>query len=279
MSFRLGGGMCRLPRAGLWLGDMERAAMNSILRLAAVATLVVPVAVHAAPTAPTAAEIGPAPSFADAVRIGEAELRNRLIDPDSAHIEWPYNFIGGSLKSMFSKRRSGFFTCGFVNAKNRMGGFTGKSWFLIMENAGTVTELDIGEADEIDAATISCNDFVKHESLPPSPASVTASPSPSPVTTFEGFQRASDASAAAAALSGGLGISFLPTPAGAVIVAVAKNSVAEEAGFRPGQVIQSVNGIDLRGMPVPAAIAVIRGLPKNSTFVMAGAGSIKVSRP
>ena len=120
------------------------------VRTIAAALAIAPAGALAAPSPPTAADFGPAPTFQDAVRLGEAELRARLIDPDSAHVEWPYNFISGSLKSMFSKRRAGFFTCGRVNAKNRMGGYTGQSWFLIIENSGIVTELDIGGDDGID---------------------------------------------------------------------------------------------------------------------------------
>lgn len=226
--------------------------------------------VLAAP-APSTADVGPVPVFQDAVRIGEGELRQRLIDPDSAKIEWPYNFISGSLKSMFSKRRAGFFTCGRVNAKNRMGGYTGQSWFLIIENSGVVTELDIGDADGIDAATVSCDDFVKHGTLPAAPA-VASDPS-------QALQSVADASAAAAAAGGGLGVAFLPASAGVVIMAVGKGTLAERSGFKAGQVVQSVNGIDLRGMPAPAVTAVIRALPKASTFALAGGGAVIVNRP
>lgn len=252
---------------------------GSLLWITLAAALLCPTAARANPAPPTPAELGPTPTFDDAVRIGEAALRSRLIDPDSARIEWPYNFIGGALKSMLSKRRTGFFTCGLVNAKNAMGGYSGKSWFLILENGGQVTELDIGETDGMDPATISCESFVKHGSLSPAPATAQLAGAVPKAPSLQDFQLASDASAASAAASGGFGIAFLPTPAGAVIMSVAKNSTAERAGLKAGQVIQSVNGIDLRGMPAPAAMAVIRGLPKEASFVMVGIGTIKVSRP
>lgn len=244
------------------------------VRTIAAAMAITPAGAIAAPSPPAAADTGPAPTFQDAVRLGEAQLRARLIDPDSAHIEWPYNFISGSLKSMLSKRRAGFFTCGRVNAKNRMGGYTGQSWFLIIENSGVVTELDIGEGDGLDAATVSCNNFVKHGALPAAPTSATA-----PSEALQTLQGAVDASAAAVVAGGGLGVAFLTAPAGIVIMAVGKGTLAERSGLKAGQVVQSVNGIDLRGMPAPAVTAVIKALPKSSTLALAGGGAVIVSRP
>ena len=54
----------------------------------------------------------------------EAALRARLIDPDSAKIEWPYGFLYGTWKPPFSKRIEGYWTCGLINARNRMGAYT-----------------------------------------------------------------------------------------------------------------------------------------------------------
>ena len=100
----------------------------------------------------------------------------------------PYNFYRYALKSMFCKRRTGFFTCGLVNAKNSMGSFSGKSWFLVMENGGQVTELDIGERDGMDTATISCDDFVKHGALSPAPASAQLAGSLPGASSLQDFQ-------------------------------------------------------------------------------------------
>ena len=237
------------------------------------AMVIAPVGALAAPTPPAAADTGPAPTFQDAVRLGEAEIRARLIDPDSAHIEWPYNFVSGSLKALLGKRRAGIFTCGRVNAKNRMGGYTGQSWFLIVENSGVVTMLDMGQSDGVDTATASCAAFVKNGQLPPAPALASA-----PGQALQAFRGVADTSAAAAAAGGGLGVAFLPAPAGVVIMAVGKGTLAERSGFKAGQVVQSVNGIDLRGMPAPAVTAVIKALPERATFVLAGGGTIDVAR-
>ena len=147
---------------------------------------------------PAPSDVGPVPTFQDAVRLGETSLRASLIDPDSAHIEWPYNFVSGSLKALLGKRRAGFFTCGRVNAKNRMGGYTGQSWFLIVENSGVVTMLDMGQSDGVDTATASCAAFVKNGQLPPAPALASA-----PSQALQAFLGVADASAAAAAAGGG----------------------------------------------------------------------------
>jgi hypothetical protein len=62
----------------------------------------------------------------------EAGLRGRLIDPDSAQFEWPYKFVWGYWKPFLSKRVNGYVTCGTVNARNRMGGYAGRSAFVVV---------------------------------------------------------------------------------------------------------------------------------------------------
>lgn len=202
----------------------------------------------------TAEMMGPAPTFEQARDLGERAIRATLIDPDSAKFEWPYNFVGGSLKPLFGHTTYGFYTCGFVNAKNRMGGYAGAGWFLIMERAGVVTSIDVSNPDQITPASATCPDLVKNGTLPPAPQPVAESVSTGP---------------------GPLGVQFQPTPYGAMIAIVAPGSVADKVGLKPGEVIESVNGIPIKGM-APADMIKVVAAPTASTFGIIGSGEVRV---
>ena len=62
----------------------------------------------------------------------ETAVRQRLVDPDSARIEWPYGFKWGGYKPMLRKRIHGWATCVMVNGRNRMGGYTGNKPAVIV---------------------------------------------------------------------------------------------------------------------------------------------------
>lgn len=58
------------------------------------------------------------------------ELNSTLIDPGSAHINLPYGFTPMTRWRIWGVEMTGFFTCGVVNSRNRMGGYVGKTAFL-----------------------------------------------------------------------------------------------------------------------------------------------------
>jgi hypothetical protein len=90
----------------------------------------------------------PAPDYANMRAQGEAAIRERLIDPSSAEIEWPYGFVEGTWPTIFKNRTyDGYITCGFVNAKNRMGGYGGRTAFVVVIADGQVRYSDIGKPD------------------------------------------------------------------------------------------------------------------------------------
>jgi hypothetical protein len=229
----------------------------------------------AAAVAPAAIDPGPAPSWDEAVVIGNQAILSRLIDPDSARVAWPYTLFGGSLKGLFSKRQTGWITCGLVNARNRMGGYTGNAFFLIVIRDRQVISLEIGQPGEIDVASATCPDLIKKGTIRPSGA--LADPMPVAMSTPSAAQ-AGAVAAASAAQQGGLGISFIPSDAGLVIVAVAPGSPAESAGLKASQVIQKVNGIDLRGMSQEAAQAVLKGLPNSAELELAAGAKVSILR-
>lgn len=212
------------------------------------------------------ADVGPAPTWRQATTLGEQAIRATLIDPQSAQIEWPYNFVGGTL----GHRRAGYWTCGRVNAKNRMGGYAGPAWFLVMIHDGAVSEMEVGSPDGVDGATPTCLSALKRGLLAPAPQSP-----PLATTRPQKLMDAADASAAAAARKGGLGISFLPSPVGAVILAVAPGSLAEKSGLKPGETIESVDAMSVKDMATADMIKAISA-PTVATLGIAGVGTVRV---
>jgi hypothetical protein len=73
-----------------------------------------------------------------------------------------------------SKRIDGYWSCGLINARNRMGGYTGSTAFVVvLDPAGYVKYAEIGESKDFDLLTATCSNSVKH--LPPPPRELLAS--------------------------------------------------------------------------------------------------------
>jgi hypothetical protein len=101
-------------------------------------------------------------------RNAEAALRGRLIDPESAHIEWPHGFLLGSWRPLFGSRVEGYWTCGLINARNRMGGYTGATAFVVvLSPEGDVRHADVGSARDVDLLSNQCARSISL--LPPPP--------------------------------------------------------------------------------------------------------------
>ncbi|MPS34682.1 MAG: PDZ domain-containing protein [Stenotrophomonas sp.] len=101
-------------------------------------------------------------------RVAEQVLRSRLIDPDSARIEWPYGFLNGSWKPAFQKPIEGYWTCGLINAKNRMGGYTGSHAFVVVVSpTGLVQYVEMGTGKDFDILSSQCANSARL--LPPAP--------------------------------------------------------------------------------------------------------------
>jgi len=113
------------------------------------------------------------PDWALFRRNAETALRARLIDPDSARIDWPYGFLRGSWRPFLSKRIDGYWSCGSINARNRMGGYTGSTSFVVvLDPNGRVQYSDVGTSKDVDIVTSQCSNAVKL--LPPAPAALVA---------------------------------------------------------------------------------------------------------
>lgn len=128
------------------------------------------------------------PDYALFKRVSERELRSRLIDPDSARIEWPYGFLKGSWKPPFQGKIDGYWTCGRINAKNRMGGYVGSSSFVVvLGESGDIRFVQMGTGRDFDLVSAQCSNSVKN--LPPAPKEL--SDTQSPATSSSGDSIAS----------------------------------------------------------------------------------------
>lgn len=150
----------------LRIHEVEKIVKNTGLLLATVAVVQLASSVAAAKP-PEPLDIGNSPTQMEAVQLGEQAVRKQMLDPDAAKIEWPYMFRGGTLNPRFGKPTAGFWTCGLVNGKNRYGGYSGQTWFLIMINNGVVNSLDIGTPGQISSATSNCPDYLEKGLLLP----------------------------------------------------------------------------------------------------------------
>ncbi|MDA8707963.1 SHOCT domain-containing protein [Hellea sp.] len=97
------------------------------------------------------------PNFREFRSRAESQIKKKLIDPASASIEWPYEFTYGTWKPFLGSKIEGYWSCGVVNAKNRMGGFTGRTFFIaVVGSDGTVKHTGIGTNDDIDIVSAQC---------------------------------------------------------------------------------------------------------------------------
>jgi hypothetical protein len=116
--------------------------------------------------------VSSAPDWALFRRNAESALRARLIDPDSARIEWPHGFLLGTWKPFLSKAIEGYWSCGLINARNRMGGYTGATAFVVVvDPTGYLKYSEVGGTDDFDILSASCAKSARL--LPPPPAELT----------------------------------------------------------------------------------------------------------
>jgi len=85
----------------------------------------------ATPSAAAQIDYGQPVTYEQGIKAGEKAIKADLIDPSSAQIEWPYNFVKFSEKVPLFKRTTGYATCVTVNSKNRLGGYVGSKAYRI----------------------------------------------------------------------------------------------------------------------------------------------------
>ena len=102
------------------------------------------------------ADYGPPPTEAEFFRVAEEEIRNSLIDPDSGRFDWPNPIVRGYWPETGYSRAGyfGYFTCGRINARNRMGGYTGRKPFAVVYRYGRILYSNIADSTYGDIAML-----------------------------------------------------------------------------------------------------------------------------
>jgi hypothetical protein len=215
--------------------------------------------------APVNHTYGPPPSWDKFREIGETYVISQTIDPDSAKISWTGKYFKGEHKPVLLPRSYGYVSCGSVNAKNRMGGYTGASAFIV------VVDYDRVLYGEIDRSTgglagKACNEYARQMKFEPLSAEEQSS-----ITSGA----ASAASSSGQLTSATSGLSMRSMPDGAYISGVAAGSPAAQAGLAPGMVVSAVNAIPLSGLG-DAMLRIIDAAGPTASLSIVGGRTIKL---
>lgn len=197
--------------------------------------------------------VGEAPSWARYRQLAEMNIAARLVDPESARFTWTAGFTRGEYKPFLQGKVRGYIACGYVNAKNRMGGYTGATSFVtvVAQDRIVYAELDRRAGGMI---AEQCAKSARAGYFPPLAIDTAAA-------RFGG-----DASTAVATTAG---LTLRAMPEGAYITAVVPDSPAASAGLAPGMVIARVNAIPLAGMG-EAMLKVIDAAGANAALELVG---------
>lgn len=86
----------------------------------------------------------------------EQAVRAQLFDPNSAEFEWPgrWNENRDFKFWRWSKPIHGDYTCGKVNAHNRMGGYVGQTYFLVVVSDGAIAFLQLDTSGDSDLSIV-----------------------------------------------------------------------------------------------------------------------------
>jgi membrane-associated protease RseP (regulator of RpoE activity) len=208
---------------------------------------------------------GPRPTDQEFVQKTTESLLSSFFDPSAAIVQWPNGLAGGWWKPFLSKKIPGWFTCGRVNGKNRMGGYVGFHSFVAVMRDGAVVYTEVGSGD-YDMLEAQCQKAISNGVIPTVPL-VTETPTlvtPSPP---------------AAGFAPLLGFAFADDPDGVRIDAVTPGSVAEAAGLKPGTILQKVNGVSLASLDFATKLKLLEATDAGATLLTADGGEVLMKRP
>jgi membrane-associated protease RseP (regulator of RpoE activity) len=212
--------------------------------------------VAAAPKAAPSFDYGTAPSWGQFQELAEARVRSDLSDPSSAQFRWDQGFTQGYIHPFMGERQYGYWTCGFVNGKNKFGGYVGETRFVVVVRDNAVVFAQVGHNSGIDPVTASCNKYARAGTFPAVSAMSTIPVANSAITGF--------------------GFSFREAPDGAYIDKVTSATPAALAGLKPGMVVSDLNSIPLKGMSQRSLNLYFAGAPSETTLTIIGLGEIKL---
>jgi len=204
---------------------------------------------------------GPAPAWEQYRKLAEADIRDRLIDPESARLEWLGQYHKGEFKPFLQARVHGYVGCGTVNSRNRMGGYVGRTNFVVVIDYDRVL---FAEIDKRPGGMIAdqCTAALRAGLFAPLPGTSGAAPA-----------SMGAAAGATPAANAATGLTLRAMPDGAYVAAVAPASPAGAAGLKPGMVIASVNAIPLAGMG-DAMLKVVDAAGANASLAIVGGQTV-----
>jgi hypothetical protein len=198
-------------------------------------------------TPPAPIEYGPSVSYSDGVEIGEAFIKADLADPASAQFEWPYRFVQFTEKVPLFKRTTGYASCFTYNAKNAMGGYVGSRMYRIIIRDGKV--IDYMAVSDLRFVPDICKELITKFGMRPAPTPKLP-----------------------------LGITFQPSLDGALVLTVARGSLAEAVGIKAGDVVDVLNGIDVKGKTSDKIAAIMLDSPDALSIGIKGKAALIVDR-
>lgn len=206
-------------------------------------------------------DIGRPPAWDKFKEVAEAEVRSKLVDPTSAEFEWPHGYTAGYLKPLLSKRIRGYWTCGLVNSKNRMGGFAGRAYFVVIIAHDAAIYTELGQQGRYDPTAARCAAALSKGILPPA----------SEMLTNTGWEHAENE-------EGAIGMEVRFGPVGVLVATVVEGGAAAEAGVRPGMIITHLNGIKLVGFSSQQKAEMFREVKGEIRLTVDGKGQMLVRR-
>jgi len=132
-----------------------------------------------------------------------------------------------------------------------MGGFVGRTYFVVVVDNGVAAYLQLGDADGGDMVSKACQN---EDFLPPAPAAPEGTTSP-------------------------IGVEFTTTSAGAVITGMTAGGSGEKSGLKTAMVVVKVNGIGIKGMSSDLLGQLLTGIDGTASLELASGEVIRVTKP
>ncbi|WP_197917983.1 hypothetical protein [Thiosulfatihalobacter marinus] len=100
-------------------------------------------------------EYKPIPLSSSLYAKAQAAVKKDLLDPESANFKDPY--AAQFTASRGEATKSGVIVCGYVNAKNRMGGYVGYTPYGVIFQNGKVVSKDVSDSTIYDCQKVGYN--------------------------------------------------------------------------------------------------------------------------
>lgn len=234
--------------------SLEKSLHRPVTKLVIGVALLALTSTNAAAQRNVPAPAGLPPAWERFKELGEQAIRARLIDPDSARIEWPNGYHAAGFQPGFRRRIPGYATCGTVNSRNRMGGYTGAATFVVVIDQDRVLYSEVGSSRGSDLLASACQTAVREGRLPPA-------------SSMPGVGGTGPTLAA-------LGLETATASNGIVVISVAPDSAAARAGARQGVLLTHINGIALGGLSADLLQRILGAAGQEWRFTTGDGGSL-----